>query len=302
MRAILTMALACLAFTGCQPKKPESLRIDPSLEAMIPANTVFIAGADIDAIRDTPVYQKLLGRMPLPQLDEFTQQTGLDPRKDLSRVISCTNGKTGLLMARGNFNVKDLEARLETRGAKRSAYKNHSLFGDERMSIYFMNGTTAIAGSASDLRSLIDQGSGGGRGVPPALRDLIRTIPANDQIWAALTGGLQGLNIGIPPNSNLENIVNALQSIDTATVGMDLSKGFGLVAAVTCRTERDAKFVHDMVRGVVGLGRLNTPDNHPELLKLYDSIKVTQQQTHAQVTAEIPADLADRFMDLWLKR
>jgi len=300
MRAMWA-AVACLALAGCQPKKPESLRIDPSLEAMIPADTVFIAGADIDAIRDTPVYQKLLGRMPLPQLDEFTRQTGLDPRKDLSRVISCTNGKTGLLMARGKFSAGDLEKRLESRGAKRSAYKNHSLFGDERMAICFMNATTAVAGSDSGIRSLIDQ-DGGGRGLPPALRDLIRTIPANDQIWAALTGGLEGLNIGIPPNSNLENIVNALKSIDTATLGMDLSKGFDLSAAVTCKTERDAKFVHDMVRGMVGLGRLNTPDNHPEFLKLYDAIKVTQQQTHAQVTAEIPADLADRFMDLWLKR
>jgi hypothetical protein len=299
MRVIWAVA-ACLVLAGCQPKKQDSLRIDPSLEAMIPAGTVFIAGADIDAIRDTPVYQKLLGRMPLPQLDEFTRQTGLDPRKDLSRVISCTTGKTGLLMARGKFKVGDLETRLESRGAKRSKYKNHNLFGDERMSIFFMNGSTAVAGSDSDLRSLIDGGSG--RGLPPALRDLIRTIPANNQIWAALSGGLQGLNIGIPNNSNLENIVNALQSIDTATVGMDLSKGFDLTAAVTCKTERDAKFVHDMVRGMVGLGRLNTPDNHPEFLKLYDAIKVTQQQTHTQLSAEIPADLADRFMDLWLKR
>jgi len=293
-------AMACLVLVGCQPKKQDSLRIDPSLEAMIPAGTLFIAGADIDAIRDTPVYQKLLGRMPLPQLDEFTRQTGLDPRKDLSRVISCTNGKTGLLMARGKFEVGDLETRLESRGAKRSTYKNRSVFGDERMSIFFMNATTAIAGSGSDLRSLIDGGSG--RGLPPALRDLIRTIPANNQIWAALSGGLQGLNIGIPNNSNLENIANALQSVDTATVGMDLSKGFDLTAAVTCKTERDAKFVHDLVRGMVELGRLNTPDNHPEFLKLYDAIKVTQLQTHTQVTAEIPADLADRFMDLWLKR
>jgi hypothetical protein len=29
---------------------------------------------------------------------------------------------------------------------------------------------------------------------------------------------------------------------------------------------------------------------------------VSQQQTHAKVTADIPADLADRFLDLWLKR
>src|SRR5204863_6720509 len=142
-----------------------------SLESMIPAGTVFIAGADLDAIRDTPVYQKLLGRMPLPQLDEFTRQTGLDPRKDLSRVISCTNGKESLLMARGKFNVADLEKRLESRGAKRSVYKNRNVFGGERMAIFFMNATTAVAGSPSELHALIDQGSGGKRGLPPSLRD-----------------------------------------------------------------------------------------------------------------------------------
>jgi hypothetical protein len=131
---------------------------------------------------------------------------------------------------------------------------------------------------------------------------LVRTIPANDQVWAALTGGLQSLNLAVPRDSNLANIVSALKSIDTATIGMDLSKGIGLTAEVTCKSERDAKFVHDMLKGVVGIGRLNTPDNHPELLQLYDAIQVTQQQNHTQVTAQIPADLADRFLDLWLKR
>jgi hypothetical protein len=57
-----------------------------------------------------------------------------------------------------------------------------------------------------------------------------------------------------------------------------------------------------MVKGVVGFGRLNTPDNHPEFLKLYDGIQVTQQQTRANVAADIPQDLADKFLDLWLKR
>ena len=50
------------------------------------------------------------------------------------------------------------------------------------------------------------------------------------------------------------------------------------------------------------LFRSNTPDNHPELLQLYDAIQVTEQQNHTQVMAQIPADLADRFLDLWLKR
>jgi len=293
-------AILCLALVGCAVKKPGSVRIDPALEAMIPADTVFMVGGNIEAVRETPVYQKLLSRVPLTQLDEFTQQTGVDPRKDLSQVLSCSNGKNAVLMARGNFNVADLGARLQARGAARSSYKNHDLFESGRLSFLFLNNSTAVVGQAPDLQSIIDRGPHGG--LPPALRDLVRTIPANDQVWAALTGGLQSLNLAVPRDSNLANIVSALKSIDTATIGMDLRNGIGLSVEVACKSESDAKFVHDMLKGVVGIGRLNTPDNHPELLQLYDAIQVTAQQNHAQVTAQIPADLADRFLDMWLKR
>jgi len=300
MRRPLCVALLCLAFAACQPKKSESLHIDASLESLVPADTVFVAGANVDAIRDTPVYQKLLSRMPLPQLDDFARRTGLDPRKDLSEVLSCSNGKTGLLLARGKFRPQDVEARLEANGAKRFAYKKYNLFGDERASIFFWNPSTAIGGPTTELRSIIDQA--GGRGLPLALRDLLRTLPADDQIYAALAGGMEGLNLAIPQDSNLGNIANVLRAIDSATLGMDLRNGIALTAEVTSKTERDARFVHDMVKGVVGLGRLNTRDNQPELLKLYDAIKVEQQQIHTKVTADIPSDLADRFLDMWLKR
>jgi hypothetical protein len=298
----LGVAILCLALMGCPAKKQASLRVDVTLEALVPADTVFIAGANVDAVRETPVYQKLLSRVPLPQLDEFTRQTGLDPRKDLSQILSCSNGKHGVLMARGKFNVADLEKRLQDRGAARFSYKNHSLFGTEQLAFLFLNSSTAVVGPAVELRSIIDRNGRSRGGLPPALRDLVRTIPANDQIWAALTGGVEALSLSVPRNSNLENIMSALKSIDTATLGMDLHNGFDLTAEVTCKTERDAKFVHDMVKGIVGYGRLNTPDNHPELLQLYDAIKVTQQQNHTMVTAQIPTDLADRFLDLWLKR
>ena len=296
----LCAALLCLTLAGCQAKRSESLHIDPALESLVPADAVLVAGANLEAIRNTPVFQKLLSRMPLPQLDEFTRRTGLDPRKDLSEVVSCTNGKTGLLLARGRFRTQDLEARLEANGAKRIAYKKYSLFGDERAAIFFWNTSTAIGGPAPDLRSIIDQN--GARGLPVPLRDLLRSLPSGNQIYAALAGGLEGLNLAIPQDSNLGNMTSALRSIDSATLGMDLRSGIAVTAEVASKSDRDAKFIHDMVKGVVGLGRLNTPDSHPELLKLYDAIQVTQQQTHTKVTADIPADLADSFLDMWLKR
>ncbi len=299
MRVLSALAM-CLALISCQARKPGLLHIDPSLESLVPQDTVFVAGANLDAIRDTAAYRELLSRVPLPQLDDFARQTGLDPRKDLSQILSCSNGKRGMLMARGKFNRSDLEARLERQGAKPIAYKNHRLFGSENAAITFLSDSTAIAGPASELRPILDGHTTAG--MPPALRDLLRTLPQSDQIYAALNGGLAGLNLQAPENSNLANIMQALRSVNSATLGMDLSSGLQLAAAVNCNTERDAKFVHDLLKGVIGLGRLNTPDNQPEMLKLYDAIQVTQQQTRTQVEAKISQEQADKFLDLWLKR
>ena len=299
MRAVTAILLA-LALAGCQAKKPGLLHIDPALESLVPPDTVFVAGADVDAIRNTTVYQKLLSRVPLPQLDDFARQTGLDVRKDLSQILSCSNGKRGLLMARGKFNRPDLESRLERQGAQPISYKNHKLFGTENQAITFLNDSTAIAGPPSELRSIIDGHTTSG--LPPALRDLLRTLPQSDQIYAALTGSLSGLNLAAPENSNLANVMQALRTVNAATLGMDLTSGLQLAASVNCNTEKDAKFVHDLLKGVIGLGRLNTPDNQPEMLKLYDAIQVTQQQTHTDVQASISQEQADKFLDLWLKR
>lgn len=299
MRPLAVVAMF-LALAGCERGRPGVFHIDPTLESLAPADSVFVLGVNVDAIRETPVYQKLLSRVPLPQLQDFAEKTGLDPRKDLSQLLSCSNGKQAVLMARGKFNPSEIEKRLQANGAAPIPYKNHRLFGSEQASIVFLSSSTALAGPAGELRAAIDRGHSGG--LPVALRDLLRTLPPGDQVYAALTGGLAGLNLAAPDNSNLATILQVLRSVDTATLGMDLSNGLHLKADVNCKSERDAKFVHDMVRGMVGLGRLNTPDNHPEYLKLYDGIQVTQQQTRADVAADIPQDLADKFLDMWLKR
>jgi len=300
MRLVAAAAL-CLFLAGCDRGKTGLLRIDPALESLAPADSVFVVGANVEAIRDTPVYHRLVTGAVLPQLQEFIDKTGVDPRKDLSQLLSCSNGKTSLWMARGKFNVAAIESRLQANGPAPASYKNHRFFGTEQTSMTFLNSSTFLAGSASELRDIIDRGHSG-RGLPAPLRDLLKTLPPGDQIYAALTGGLGGLNLAVPENSNLSTLLQVLRTVDTASLGMDLSKGLNLKLDVNCKTERDAKFVHDMIRGVVGLGRLNTPDNHPEFLKLYDAIHVTQQQARADVTADIPQDLADQFLDLWLKR
>jgi hypothetical protein len=283
------------------PRKSASLHVSPALEALVPSDTVVVLGIELAALRDTPVYQKLIARVPLPQLDEFQKQTGLDPRKDLSEILVCSNGKNALLLVRGKFRTTDLEARFKSKSVTPSNYKGHALFGDDRAAITLLDDATAAAGAPAELRSLIDQVSSKSGGLPLELGQLLRTLPEGDQVYAALTGGVENLHLPLPREGNLGNILDALRSVESATLGMNLSKGIDAVAIVNCKTERDAKFIHDLVRGLVGFGRLNTPDNQPDLLKLYDAIQVTEQQSQTKVTADVPQELADKFLNLWLK-
>jgi len=300
VRRIAPILLAGLALISCQPRQSASLHVSPALEALVPADTAVVLGVNLETIRDTATYQKLIARVPIPQLDRLAEETGLDPRKDLSEFLFCSNGKTVLLLVRGKFRVADLEARLKSKGLTPSDYKGHALFGDERGAIVFLSDSTAAAGALPELHALVDQASG--RGLPVALRDLLRTLPANDQLYAALTGGIENLNLPLPRGGNLANVMQSLRSVETATLGMNLSNGIDAVARVDCQTERDAKFIHDVLRGLIGFGRLRTPDNQPDLLKLYDAIQVTQQKMQTKVTADIPQDLTGKFLDLWLKK
>ena len=301
VKTLLSFALVAL-LCGCKAPKPASLHIDQALENLIPPDTTFLLGANLEAIRNTPVYQKWLGQLDLPQLKDFAEQTGVDPRKDLSRVLSCSNGKAAVLLARGTFNIRDLELRLAAKGAQKTDYKGHKLFGDQRWAVTFMDASTAVAGSTTELRAIVDRQAAKGSGLSPALRAKVDSISANSQVWAAVVGGLQGLNIGVPDDSNLGSAIHLLQGIDSATLGVDLRTGLDLKAEADCHTDRDAKRINDAIKGLVGIGRLSTPDNQPELLKLYDAVKVTQQQAHVQILAQVGSDLVDKFLDLWLKR
>ena len=96
---------------------------------------------------------------------------------------------------RGKFRVADLEARFKSKGVTPSNYKGHALFGDDRAAITFLDDSTAAAGTTAEIHALLDQRWSRGRGLPVPLRDLLRTLPPGDQVYAALTGGVENLNL-----------------------------------------------------------------------------------------------------------
>ena len=290
---MLRYLIAILIFAaGCRITSSGTMRMDPALETLIPADTTFIAFANIDKIRETAIYQKYADQADLLAMNDFVKHAGIDARKDLWQILLCSNGKATLLMARGKFSAGELEPKLE--GLRRFGYKGFTLFGTEERAILFVNSSTAVDGPTLSLRALIDARDGPGRGLPAALKQQIESIPPGSQIWAAAIGGLHGFDAGIPER--------VLQGIDGAAVGVDFSNGLAVAAHAQCRNEEDARSVHDGLRGMIGIARLGTTKGHPELLEVYDAIQVGRKQNQVLVTAQVSPRQVDEFVGQWLKR
>src|SRR5262249_25605637 len=162
------------------------------------------------------------------------------------------------------------------------------------------NPTVACVGPPDRLRQVVDARDAGGGGLPQQLKPLIESIPADHAIWAAFTGGLRGVDLGMAPNSNLQNVGRIFQGIDSATLALNLNSGIALSGRANCKTDEDARRVHDALRGIIGIGRLSTPSNRPEMLAMYDAIHVDKQQARVDVSAQISQPLVDHFLDVWV--
>lgn len=235
-------ALVMLAWlgTGCGPRTPPSVEIDPALARLVPGDTLALMGVKVDALRATPLYGKWIA----PRLDNLP--------KDVSELLVVSNGKSAAVFAKGKSSV-------------------------------FQLGSDVPPPRSKD-------------GLPAGLREKMRSIPPQSQIWAAGIGSLALVDDAIPKDGNLANLRNVLSKIESWSAGADLRSGLKAEARGVYRTDADAKFIHDALRGLLGLGRLSTPDNAPELLRFYDGIQVAQQTNSVLVTADIAADVLDKAL------
>lgn len=288
--ALLALSVSCARKSSLGPK------IDPALATLIPDDTTLLVGTRLEALQRTPVYQKYLADRKFPQIEDFAKQTGLDPKKDLWELLFASDGKNNILLGRGKF-ANEMEPRLEKGGAKRFGYKGYTLVGDEKAAVVFFSSSTAAMGPTGSLRFLLDQRATS-KGPPAALAALLKEIPSDAQFWAAYAGGPVDLGLG----GNLANISKLVNSIQTGSLYFDLRTGLSGVASGECATNASAEEVQGALKAFIGLGRLNTPVDQKELQAAWDGLRVTLQDKHVKLYIDVPQNVVDQFINLWMGR
>ena len=158
----------------------------------------------------------------------------------------------------------------------------------------FIHDGLVAAGSFQAVRDLIDRRDKSRAGIPPELQQRLETIPKADQIWAVSRGGLpvSGIPMRSEVSSALSNIVGFVSG---AATGISIDTGIHLQADLTCISDQGAQRVRDALRGGIGLARLTTQDNQLDLLRLYDSVHVDQENSMIHVRADLAPDLANKL-------
>jgi len=285
-----------MILVGCAPKAAVGPKIDPALATLIPDDTTLVVGTRLEALEKTPVYQKYLADRKFPQVEEFAKQTGLDPQKDLWELLFVSNGKNNVLLGRGKF-ADEMEPRLEKGGAKRFGYKGYNLIGDEKRAVVFISSSTAAMGATESLRYLLDR-RGTSKGPPAAVAAQMKDIPAEAQFWAVYAGGPVDLGF----TGNLGNINKLVNSIQTGSVYFDLRTGLSGVAIGDCATNQEAEDVQGALKAFIGLGRLNTPAKETEMQAAWDGLRTTLQDKRVKLYIEVPQNVVDQFLGLWMGR
>ncbi|HEV8414130.1 MAG TPA: hypothetical protein VGQ49_11080 [Bryobacteraceae bacterium] len=292
----LVLALALGGLTGCV-RTPPGPHIDPALASLIPPDTILLAGARLDQLQKTGIYQKHLANRAVPLIDDFPKQIGLKVRRqDLWELLLISDGRQSIVLGRGKFS-DEAEPRIEIPGSTRFAYKGYNLVGDERQAVLLVSPSVIGFGPTAALRSMIDN-KGKSNGPPANLADQLKGMPAESIFWAAYGGGVTRLPFNMP--GDMANLNKIIASIQSGSIYLDLRTGINGLATGNCGSDQDAKGLYDALRGLAGLGRLAIPKDKPEVGRILDGLRITQDAHTVNIHIEEPEELVGSLLDLWL--
>jgi hypothetical protein len=286
--ALLVLIAFTAAVAAAQP------RVDNVLERMVPPGSTSLVGGHMDQIKQTEIYKKLLSSQNLGQIDQFASDTGFDPRRDVRDLLFASTPKGSVMVARGTFHLNP----ALLKNMHKTKHRQYDIWGLGDNGFCILDSTLAAAGDLPTLEAAIDEWTSGAHTAAQSLLARVTSVSPQSQLWGVSVGSGNFL-ADHPPGAN--------SGLDLSTVFRNLQNYWfqaefnaGLRADVhgTTATEKEAINLRDVVRGLVGLGRLNVPENQSQLLRVWDGITIDQQGRSVTVHADIPQDLIDKMVQL----
>lgn len=286
------MRSACLLvlLAGMASAQPA---IDNVLERMVPPGSTGLVGAHMDRIKQTETYRKLTLAQSL-FLDQFARDTGFDPRRDVREFLYVDTSHGSVLLARGSFHI----APAAMKGMQKTHHGDYDIWSRDTGGFCILDPTLAAAGDVGAIGAALDEWKSGSHNAAQALLARLASVSPQTQFWGISTGAGGFLAEHPPAAGTGLDFSKILSGLRDTSFQVDLTAGLKAEVHGTTATEKDAISLRDTVRGLVGFGRLQVPQNQPELLRVFDGINVDQQGRSIAVHIDIAQDLVDKLVQM----
>lgn len=288
--AMIAFGSLLILGAGCE-RKPAAppLGIDARLAAMTPREATVLAGFRMDRIRKSPLYEKYFkSRVPV---GGKTAQEMMQFQEQIDEVLAAVKGEEeALVLARGRMDKPAIEAKLRAAKVPESTIAGRPGFVKDKVALVLLDGGVAVAGPQAMVEDALSRADKV-VALPARFFQPAKSIPAESSLWVISVGRLPSLKV--PGRSNLANLPRLMENVELATANADLSAGLRVSADATCTTEEDAKQIQTLFRGLIGMARLSTPNDKPEMLKVYDRIELKQTGRSVSINANLPTDVIE---------
>ena len=285
---------------------------DSTLLSLLPAESQMVTSMDVDSSRNSTFGQFMLQQITLDgNMQDFVNQTGFDPRRDLQNflfaALPSTDNQHGrfVLLARGLFDQSRISALAKSKGVRSEQIQGVDVLipQNSASSVAFGFPETGIAvfGDRASVEQVL-RNRANPTVLNTSLQDQISKASGSNDAWFA----------SILPGSNFANQVSretgstpaqgarALQGVVQSSGGVRFGNTVQLSFNAVTRSEKDALSLTDVIRFVSSAMQMQR-DKDPRaavLAPAFDSMSLKADGREVHSTLSFPEADLERLVKL----
>jgi hypothetical protein len=231
------------------------LPADPGLLSLAMPDARAMGGINVEQVRLSPFGQYLMAQIVErePGLEALVDATGFDPRRDLREILVVWNSdagaKSGVIMARGTFDVARIVEAALSQGQTVETYKGVEIVGDPaKGSLAFVDSTLVISGSGVSLWAAIDRRSAT-VGIGADLAAQVNQLSTTKDAWF----------VTLVPPARLQEVGATLNKVQQASGGIKFGANVVLTAQTVSQTDKDAAALAETLKMLAGMAQVSAP-------------------------------------------
>jgi hypothetical protein len=230
------------------------------------------------------------------QMQQLVALTGFDPRRDVRELLVASDGvpqgKTGLALAKGTFDVAKITAAATLAGVTTEIYSGVTILEDPKKQtsgMAFLDASTVAAGDIASVKGAIDRLKSP-QPLPAAVTVKVNQWSNSQDAWGITT--VPPASLAPPAKAGAQNnpIANAGQNVQSAAGGVKFGAQVVFSGEAQCDTAQNATTLGDMVKLLINMAQMQTGQD-PNAAALIKSVTVTASGNVVKISASLPEDV-----------